>query len=217
MPKTSEATQFILIPSDTYNRLQQQPPEDPAVTIQRQAVLVNNRIPESIKPKIIAAIDRHPRREVEIEAGAEEEEEEAQGDANETTTTSLAETSTAVEDADTAVEEEEEVPVGRQTVRERIFKKLDTQIAQPIKREKSRQIFDFVSKHRRITVEPHTQSFVVDGSNFNTIDVASFLYDMQTYNKRLPDAYKQLVVLTKIPLDLLVNRYAKELRQPRSR
>ena len=193
---SSAASEFILIPSDVYNQLQRQPPEDSAVTIERQAVLANKHIPDSVKPKIIAAIDRSP---------LNEEEEPVEAEAS---TTEAVDGSTAME---TSVLEE--VDVDKLATRERIFKALEVQMTSPIKLERAHQTFDVIAAHKRITVEPHTQSFVVDGSSFNTIDVIAFLTDMQIYARKLSDAYIQLVTMTKIPVELLLNKYAKQAIQ----
>jgi hypothetical protein len=202
---SSGASEFILIPADTYKQLQRQPPDEPATTIERQAVLASNRIPESIKPKIISAIDRNPIR------AAEEEEEEEEG-AEEEASVVVDEPSTSENTGDSAAVETSgliESGVGGPTTRERVFQTFDAQVTVPVKRTRARQIFDLVVAHKRISLEPHTQSFVVDGSTFNTIDAVTFLSDLQQYGKKLSDAYKQLVMLVKIPKGLLVNKYAK--------
>jgi hypothetical protein len=191
------ASEFILIPRETYKQLQKQPPEEPAVTIERQAVLASNRIPEEIKPKIIAAIDRNVINEVDtIEA------------ANETSTTEIVDPSTAME---TTTRDSEDTT--NQMARERIFKTLDLRLTSPARRTRARQLFNVVVASSRVSLEPHTLHFVVDGSKLNTIDAVSFLSDLQIYNRRLTQAQIQLVLIARIPEEALINIDAQKAVQ----
>jgi hypothetical protein len=202
MPAPSTgASEFILIPSDTYNRLQRQPSDEPATTIERQAVLTSNHIPESVKTKIISTIDRNIINELGEPPAAV-----VAAPVGEPSTSETKDDSTAME---TSVLETE-TDADKLDVRERIFKTLDIQMPSATRVARARQTFDLIAAHKRVSIEPHTHSFVVDGSTFNTIDVVAFLSDMQVYGRKLPESYIRLVQMVKIPVDLLLNKYAKQ-------
>jgi hypothetical protein len=182
MPTASTAaSEFILIPSETYKQLQRQPPDEPATTIERQADLASKTIPENVKPKIIAAIDRNPISDAEGD-------EEGHPVATAAVAAAADDSSTTNQSADASVSmdtsELAEADVVNLTTRQRIFKRLDVLLKAPIKRLRARQIFDKIVAHSRITLEPHTQSFVVDKSTFNMVDAVTFLSDTQNYSKK---------------------------------
>lgn len=94
----------------------------------------------------------------------------------------------------------------------KIFQTLDSRLKFDRRKQNARHIFEILVKSPRITIDPHTLRFLVDGSVSNAIDAGQFLYDMQIYNKGIPDSYKALLKAVDIPHSLIANIRAEKIK-----
>jgi len=217
MSSSNRAEKFVMVPHEIYKQLyggaEGIDGSSTTTTLSiRDAILNSKNIPGNTKTKLLAAADRAPT--IGASEGVDEQMAVGQVKHNGVLEDTVASSTTGGEG------EEEQTPTAHTTTtgeetgltpsRAKIFQLLDTRITYPIRKEKAQQIFDILIKNRRITIDPHTLSFIVDGSQFNTVDAVTFLYDLQTYNKKIPKSYENLLTVSNIPQNLIVNKYAKQ-------
>jgi len=213
MAASTRAEKFVMVPHEIYAQIYGGGGE-PALSI-RDAILNSKNIPGNTITKLVAAADRAPTIAAVPEDAGEQMSTVDRVNVSGTTLDDTVASSTP----GGAVDEESPGPrttgaAGVTPSRTKIFQKLDERITYQTRKDKAQQIFDILIKNRRITIDPHTLSFIVDGSSFNAVDAVTFLYDLQTYNKKIPKVYENLLTVSAIPQNLIVNKYAKEILGP---
>ena len=87
-----------------------------------------------------------------------------------------------------------------------ILRRLDEQFGNfGIRLRRSTAILNWILGNNRVTIDPHTQTFVIDKSVESAIKVVDFLYSLQTPLKKIDDSYVDFIRLMKIPKSLMVN------------
>lgn len=207
-PETMHSEKFVLIPQSLYK--QQFGTEDTSPEGLRDVILNNKNIPPSTRVKMVSAAQRTPT--VDVVEGDYKMDTTINHDrtANDT----LASLTAAAGIDESRVLTEVDTPIAKQTavapLGAKIFQELDRMIPFAIRKQRSRQIFNRIMQNKRITIDPHTLSFLVDGSTLNAIDAVSFLYDLQVVNKNVPESYKRLLAIANIPQDLILNKKVKD-------
>jgi len=219
MTVSTRAEKFVMVPYEIYKQLYEGGGGGETTTTTslsiRDAILNSKNIPGNTKAKLVAAADRAPTITTSPEDASEQMSiDEAQVNNSGTLEDTVASSTTGgVADAETSGPHTTGA-TGTTPSRAKIFQKLNEQIPYQIRKDKAQQIFDNLIKNRRVTIDPHTLSFIVDGSAINTVDAVTFLYDLQTYNKKIPKAYENLLTVANIPQNLIVNKYAKLITGP---
>lgn len=74
-----------------------------------------------------------------------------------------------------------------------------------IKMRRSIANLNWILDNERVTIDPHTQIFVIDRSVESAINVVDFLYSLQSPTKNISDIYVNFIRLIKIPKSLIIN------------
>ncbi len=203
------AEKFVLIPHEMYKRLStDDEPSFGSARTAREAIFKDKNLLNSVKTKLVTSGERMPTVEVDMDV----EETPAKG-----TNPSQGVVASSLNPDETFA-----TPAGASTPstlppeilqpRAKIIAIIDENFAHDIKKRRSQQILDILLKNKRVSIDPHTLHFAVDGSLNDSVDAVEFLYTLQVYNKRIPSKnFENLLSVANIPIDLVVNKYAQQL------
>ena len=203
------AEKFVLVPHEMYRRLyNDDDPSSGSTQAVREDILGDKNLLNSVKTKLVTAAQRMPTVDVDMDVAETPVKDVNRSQGVVASSLNPDETFATPQGVSTPGTLPQEVLHPRA----KIIAAINETFAKNIKKRRAQEILDILLKNKRVSIDPHTLHFVVDGSLLDSVDAAEFLHTLQVYNRRIQSrGFENLLSVANIPIDLVVNKYVQEL------